>query len=128
MRISGRRKLYITFEPLSVVVLRQILQEKHRVRMQRLVVVGNIARISGLRLLDEHLFSRTQAGFDAFSPQLFSLQRCHGILFGLTVLVVLLLRLVPFLFLRFVIRGSRIGFFRLRSRGRGVLLGRHKAL
>lgn len=63
-----------TFEPLSLIVLSQVLQEKHRVGMQSVIAVWHVARVPHLGLFDKHLLPRPQARFNPLSPQLLVLE------------------------------------------------------
>lgn len=63
----------LTFEPFSVIVRFEVLEEQHSVRMNRSIRVGSVSWRSRLWLLDDDLGSRSKSSADTLTPKLFAL-------------------------------------------------------
>ena len=60
----------LTFQPFSVVVRLEVLQEEQRVGVNSLVAIRHLSCRSGLGLLDDDFLPGAQACLDAFTPKL----------------------------------------------------------
>ena len=69
----------LTFQPFSIVVRLEVLQEEQRVGVNGLVTIRHLSCRSGLGLLDDDFLPGAQTSLDAFTPKLATrllLRRC----------------------------------------------------